>query len=185
VSSSRLVLAIIGLLLVSFVRDAAAFAAGDPWEPYQYLVGDWVGEGGGRPGQGTGRFSFHWDLQKHVLARRNVAEFPAAQGRPASVHEDLMVIHHGDDGAMKAVYFDSEGHVIRYTIEVKDQGTLVFVSDPSPSAPRFRLSYAKGRADEVSIKFEMAPPGKPDGFRTYLEGKARRAERAAKEGSPR
>jgi hypothetical protein len=185
VSSSRIVPAIIGVLFVFSARDAAALPADDPWEPYQYLVGDWVGEGGGRPGQGTGRFSFHWDLQKHVLVRRNVAEFPAAQGRPASVHEDLMVIHHGDDGAMKAVYFDSEGHVIRYTIEVKDQGTLVFVSDPSPSAPRFRLSYAKGRADEVSIKFEMAPPGKPDGFRTYLEGKARRAERAAKEGSPR
>jgi hypothetical protein len=31
----------------------------------------------------------------------------------------------------------------------------------------------------------MTPPGKPDGFRTYLEGKARRAERPAKEGSPR
>jgi hypothetical protein len=52
----------------------------------------------------------------------------------------------------------------------------VFVSDPSPSAPRFRLSYAKEQGDEVLIKFEMAPPGKPDGFRTYLEGKARRVE---------
>ena len=110
------------------------------------------------------------------------SEFPGAQGRPAAVHEDLMVIHPGEDGAMKAVYFDSEGHVIRYTIEAKDQGTLVFVSDPSPSAPRFRLSYAKGQGDEVSIKFEMAPPGKPDGFRTYLEGKARRADGPAKEG---
>ena len=66
-----------------------------------------------------------------------------------------MVIHPGDDGAMKAVYFDSEGHVIRYAIEVKDKGTLVLVSDPSPSAPRFRLSYIKVQGDEVSIKFEM------------------------------
>jgi hypothetical protein len=166
----------IAVILVFAVRPAA-FADDDVWGPYRYLVGDWVGEGSGRPGQGTGRFSFRWDLQKHVLVRRNVSEYPAAQGRPAAVHEDLMVIHPGEKGAMKAVYFDSEGHVIHYTVEAKDREALVFVSEPSPSAPRFRLSYAKEGADGVLIKFEMAPPGKPDGFGTYLEGKARRAER--------
>ena len=79
-------------------------------------MGDWVGEGG-RPGQGTGRFSFRWDLQKHVLVRRGSAEFPAAQGRPVTVHEDLMVIYPapGSSG-FRAVYFDNEGHVINYTI---------------------------------------------------------------------
>jgi hypothetical protein len=169
-----------GIVFIS-AATGVAFADDDVWEPYQYLVGDWVGEGGGRPGQGTGRFSFRWDLQKHVLVRRNIAEFPAAQGRPAVVHEDLMVIHPAEKGAMKAVYFDNEGHVIHYTVEpAKDRGTLVFVSDPSPSTPRFRLSYAKGQGDEVLIKFEMTPPGKPDGFRTYLEGKARRVERSEK-----
>src|SRR5271165_5700511 len=111
---SRLIAAMVGVLFVVSARDAAAFADDDPWEPFQYLVGDWVGEGGGRPGQGTGKFSFHWELQKHVLVRRNIAEFPAAAGRPAAVHEDLMVIHRGDNGAIKAVYFDSEGHVIHY-----------------------------------------------------------------------
>jgi hypothetical protein len=172
------VFAVIAVIVCVFsAKDAVAIADGDIWEPYRYLVGDWVGEGAGRPGQGAGRFSFHWDLQEHVLVRRNFAELPAAPGRPAAVHEDLMVIHPVEKGPMKAVYFDSEGHVIHYTVEAaKVPGTLVFVSDPSPSAPRFRLSYVKGQGDEVLIKFEMAPPGKPDGFRTYLEGKARRAE---------
>jgi hypothetical protein len=175
--AARLSAAMVGVLIVLSAGDAGAFPDEDPWEPYRYLVGDWVGEGGGRPGQGTGRFSFRWDLQEHVLVRRNIAELPAAQGRPAAVHEDLMVIHPGEAGAMKAVYFDSEGHVIRYTVEVvKDRGTLVFMSDPSAMTPRFRLTYTKGRGDEVLIKFELAPPGKPDGFRTYLEGKARRVE---------
>jgi hypothetical protein len=165
-----------GIVFV-FAATGAVCAYDDVWEPYKYLVGEWVGEGGGRPGQGTGRFSFRWDLQKHVLVRRNVSEYPAAQGRPAAVHEDLMVIHPVEKGAMKAVYFDSEGHVIHYTVEAaRDRGTLVFVSDPSPSAPRFRLTYVKGQGAEVLIKFEMAPPGKPDGFQTYLEGKARRVE---------
>jgi hypothetical protein len=176
--AARVSAAMASVLLVLSASTAGAFADEDPWEPYRYLVGDWVGEGGGRPGQGTGRFSFRWDLQKHVMVRRNFAEFPAAQGRPALVHEDLMVIHPGEDGAMKAVYFDNEGHVIHYAIEdAKDGRTLVFVSDPSPTAPRFRLTYTKGQGDDVLIKFETTQPGKPDGFRTYFDGKARRAER--------
>ncbi len=87
-----------------------------------------------------------------------------------------MVIHPGEKGAMKAVYFDNEGHVIHYTVEAaKEPGTLVFLSGPSPSAPRFHLTYAKRPGDEILIKFELTPPGTSDGFRTYLEGKARRA----------
>ena len=39
-----------------------------------------------------------------------------------------------------------------------------------PANPRFRLSYSKGKDDAITIKFEAAPPGKPDGFKTYLEG---------------
>jgi hypothetical protein len=176
--AARLSAAMAGVLFVFSAGATGAFPDEDPWEPYRYLVGDWLGEGGGRPGQGTGRFSFRWDLQKRVLVRRNIAEYPAAQGRPATVHEDLMVIHPGEGGAMKAVYFDSEGHVIHYAIEAAQDGrTLVFTSAPSTTAPRFRLTYTKGQGDDVLIKFEMTPPGKPDGFRTYLDGKARRAER--------
>jgi hypothetical protein len=175
--AARLSAAMAGVLFAFSAGATGASPDEDPWEPYHYLVGDWVGEGG-RPGQGTGRFSFRWDLQKHVLVRRGFAEFPAAQGRPVTVHEDLMVIHTGEDGEMKAVYFDNEGHVIHYAIEVaKDGRTLVFTSAPSTTAPRFRLTYTKGQADDVLIKFETTPPGKPDGFRTYLDGKARRAER--------
>ena len=51
---------------------------------------------------------------------------------------------------------------------------LVFVSDPSPSAPRFRLSYKQEKLDSVSVKFEIAPPGKPEEFKTYLQGVVQR-----------
>ena len=109
------------------------------------------------------------------MVRRNRAELPAGNGRPAAVHEDLMVIYPGEAGkASKAVYFDSEGHVIHYTVSTsEDQRVLSFVSDPQPAGPRYRLSYTKEGADAVAIKFEIAPPGKPDEFKTYLEGKAR------------
>lgn len=53
------------------------------------------------------------------------------------------------------------------------------VGDPSkdgiaPGRPRFRLTYTKREGGTLAIKFEMAPPGTPDAFRTYLEGPAAR-----------
>jgi hypothetical protein len=175
------------LVLVAFSAGAAAESPDDDaWKPYRFLVGEWTGEGSGEPGKGSGRFSFAWDLQEKVLVRRNRAEYPAAQGRPAFSHEDLMVIYRADrSGPIKAIYFDSEGHVINYAVMFSDETrTLTFLSDAVPTAPRFRLSYTKGADDAMGIKFEIAPPGKPDGFKTYLEGNARR-QTEPKSGRPK
>jgi hypothetical protein len=63
------------------------------WGPVQYLMGDWIGEGGGAPGQGSGSFSFKPDLQGKILVRKNRAEYPATKDREAVVHDDLMVVY--------------------------------------------------------------------------------------------
>jgi hypothetical protein len=168
-------------MLVAFsIGIATAASADDTWQPYQFLVGEWTGDGGGQPGKGSGQFSFGWDLQGKVLVRRNLAKYPAAQGRFAFTHEDLMVIYRADqDLRTRAIYFDSEGHVINYAAAFSgDKGTLTFLSDAAPSSPRFRLSYTKGADDSLRIKFEIAPPGKPDGFKTYLEGSAHRQKQS-------
>ena len=111
---------------------------------------------------------------KESAGAEEPSSYPAAQGRPASAHEDLMVIYQGGGGGSKrAIYFDSEGHVINYVATVSDDNrTLTFLSDPAPQAPRFRLSYTKEKDDSVRIKFEIAPPSEPGGFKTYLEGSA-------------
>jgi hypothetical protein len=151
-----------------------ALAKDDLWEPFQFLMGEWVGEG--KEGQGTGHFSLTPDLGGKVLVRRNHAELPAGNGRPAGVHEDLMVIYKSEDGkSAKAIYFDNEGHVINYVVAFSpDKQTLTFTSAAAPSAPRFRLTYQKQSEDRVGIKFEIAPPGKTQEFKVYLEGKARK-----------
>src|SRR5258707_656283 len=79
------------------------------------LVGEWAGEGGGNPGNGSGTSSFQFDLQKQVLVRRSHSEYPASGGRPATVHDDLMVIYPGTGQESRAMYFDNEGHAIEYT----------------------------------------------------------------------
>jgi hypothetical protein len=167
-------LAVILFALSAGAADATA--DDDVWKPFRFLVGEWTGDGGGDPGKGSGRFSFALDLQGKVLVRRNRADFPAAQGRPAFSHEDLMVIYRPErNGSAKAIYFDSEGHVIDYAATFAEDGrTLVFLSDLATGAPRFRLTYTKAADDSMGIKFEIAPPGKPDAFKPYLEGKAHR-----------
>jgi hypothetical protein len=166
-----------GLVLLTLAAAAAAAPNDDDaWGPYRFLVGEWTGEGGGEPGRGSGRFSFAWDLKEKVLVRRNRAEYPPAKGGPAVIHEDLMIIYRTDRaGPARAIYFDNEGHVINYVASFSADGrTLTFLSDASPAAPRFRLSYTKGGDDSLTIKFEIAPPNQPDAFNTYLQGSARR-----------
>jgi hypothetical protein len=165
-------------LVLTLASSSFAADKGDPWAPYRFLMGEWEGDGSGQPGKGTGGFSFAPDLQGKILVRRNRAEFPPSAGRPTAVHEDLMVVYRGEKGeGARAVYFDSEGHVIHYTPSASDDGrTLTFLSEASPSSPRFRLTYRKEGEKSVHIKFEMAPPGQPEKFATYLEGKAHRVK---------
>ena len=145
---------------------------GQDWGPAQFLVGNWAGEGGGQPGQGTGAFSFSPELQGKILVRKSFAEYPAANGRPASRHDDLLVVYRDEaTHGLRATYFDSEGHVIRYAVRPAE-GTVVFVSDGAPSGPRFRMSYTSTGKDTLKFKFEIAAPGKD--FAPYIEAAAHR-----------
>jgi hypothetical protein len=159
-----------------FAMLAHASAAGDPWAPCRFLVGDWVGEGSGAPGQGSGEFSLALELGDKIMVRRNHAEYPATGGRPATKHDDLMVIYPRPGGkGLEASYWDNEGHIIHYALNPSPDGrALVFVSDVVAGAPRFRLTYTKTKPDTLGIEFEIAAPGKPDNFKRYLEATAHR-----------
>ena len=146
------------------------------WASLEYLLGDWVGEGGGQPGQGAGEFSFHPGLQNRILVRKSYAAYPPTKDHPAYRHDDLTVVYKESDSASpRAIYFDNEGHVINYSITIfPDQKTIEFVSEVLRSSPRYRLTYVKTGGDTLTLRFEIAPPGKPDSFSTYIEAKAKR-----------
>jgi hypothetical protein len=150
----------------------------DPWEPYRFLMGDWVGGGSGQPGAGEGRFSLATDLQGKILVRKGRLDLTPTPGKKAAPpHEDLMVIYPSEGGrGTKAVYFDSEGHIINYRVSFSDdQKVLTFLSDSPAGAPTFRLTYTKGDAHIVKVKFEIAAGDKPQDFKTYMQGDVRRA----------
>ena len=145
------------------------------WIAWQFLVGERGGQGSGTPGQSEGSVIFQFDLQQQILLRKNHMEFPAIKDRPAFAHGDLTVIYPDPSGSMRAIYFDNEGHVIQYMVNMaEDWNTVTFVSDAVPSVPRFRTTYIKEQSEIMTIRFEIAPPDNPDGFTKYTEGTATR-----------
>ncbi|BDU74259.1 hypothetical protein [Mesoterricola silvestris] len=159
-------------LAFSLCAQAQSLPA-DPFAPVRFLAGDWVGEGSGDPGKGSGAFSFRFELDGKALVRRSSASYPAQGGRPALRHEDLMTIF-AEGGKLKALYLDNEGHVIRYDATPLPQGEgVAFRSEPGPG-PGFRLTYRVRTGGTVAVEFAIAPPGKPEAFAPYVEGTSRR-----------
>jgi hypothetical protein len=139
----------------------------------QSLVGQWDGALGGEPGQGSaGSFAITSDLQGHALVRRSFAEFPATKDRPAFRHDDLTIVYQGAQGAApRATYYDSEGHIIEYTVLVSSGGSRIeWLSAIRPDEPRFRFTYVLTGPKTMNVRFEIAPPGQPDKFTTHVEG---------------
>lgn len=148
----------------------------DSWADWSFLLGEWTaGESSGVPGQASkGSFTLAPDLNGTVLVRKNHAEYPPSGGRPAIVHDDLMVIYR-EAGATKAFYDDSEGHAIYYVVTVSpDKKRIIFRSEKSASAPQYRLTYEDLQPGTAKVLFEIAPPDKPDQFTKYVEGIVRR-----------
>jgi hypothetical protein len=163
-------LAVAAVLLGSAAASAQTEAA-PALAPLRFLVGDWRAIDTA-PGE-RGRFTFRFDVQEHVLIRTNEAVYDATVSRPASRHDDLMVVY-VDSSVVRADYFDNEGHVIRYTADVGDN-RVTFLSDPDPKGPRFRLTYVLGDS-QLTGTFEIATPDAPEAFKAFLSWKARRQD---------
>jgi len=173
-SIRKLASILILLLACSGVRPQQKLAP--DWEAWKFLQGKWVGEGSSELGQGSGYFSFEPDLQNKVWVRRNHSEYPATKARPTYVHEDLMVVFFDKPTEqIRAIYWDTEGHVIHYTASFSNDGnTLTFLGDRQEGAPRYRLIYVRGEPGHMSVTLEMAQPAKPDDFQKIVEGKVRK-----------
>ncbi|HVP14977.1 MAG TPA: hypothetical protein VMS88_05500 [Terriglobales bacterium] len=169
----------LAIAIASLPAVAGRAAATDrEWSDWRYLVGRWIGVGGGHPGQATaGEFRFEPELGGRILVRRSFAEYAAAPGRPASRHEDLILLYRETPGGeARALYLDNEGHVIHYeAVADTAAGTFVFTSVPNPRLPRYRFSYRALTADSLAFRFEIAPPGRRDSLTAYVSGTARRA----------
>jgi len=180
----RTLIAIAALLLVLPTMTAPA-AASSELEPLGFLLGKWVSPSTGQPGEPTGMAEFSRGLQDRVMLRNNYADYPATAGRPGVRHEDLMVIYALPSGGLRADYYDSEGHAIRYAVQVPEPSHAIFLSEPATGEPRFRLSYRLQPTGVLEGAFEIAPAGEPEAFKPYLAWESRKTkDRAPSEVGP-
>jgi hypothetical protein len=161
------------LTIVLFGLINSCFSQQNPaWNKWKWLIGEWKGEGSGQPGQGGGTFSFELSLDDKVMIRKSHSEYPASENKPATIHDDLMIVYLDFSGSpSKAIYFDNEGHTIKYSLSYSDK-SIVFTSDRIPNIPIFRLSYELLENEAINTKFEMSQDGEK--FATYIEGISKR-----------
>jgi hypothetical protein len=163
---------IITFLLIVTCQLVSGQASVTSWEKWNHLIGEWVGEGNGQPGQGEGKFSFRTDLDGKILVRKNHTVFPATTSSPEKVHDDLLIVYPVSQGVQQeAIYFDNEGNTIKYNVSFTGN-SIILTSEIKPNVPNFRLTYVTIDSKTVNITFEMASPEKPDEFKMYLSGKA-------------
>jgi hypothetical protein len=160
---------LMGLALAQYHQ--ALSAPTDPWKALAFLEGTWDAhtQGGSAGAQGSGTYIFKPELKHHVLVRSSSVS--AACSGPKSFdceHSDVLYVYQeAQIQPLKAIYFDNEGHVIHYTVSTPDSTTAMFISEPSPSGPQFRLVYELKDA-LMSGKFQMRMPGQAE-WKSYLE----------------
>lgn len=159
------------ILFVGFYTQI--FAQQDTtWNKWNWLIGEWIGEGSGQPGVGGGTFSFKYELDTKILVRKSISEYPAMGSKPKIIHEDLMIIYLDYSGKpSKANYYDNEGHTINYLIAILDK-SIIFTSEKIANVPIFRLTYTLLENETINTKFEMSQDG--INFKNYIEGKSKK-----------
>jgi hypothetical protein len=160
------VLVTVAWFSIRLLSAQSAPVKGEPaaWNKLEFLLGKWTGNASEKDtplGAGQGGFSFQPELNGRIIVRHNQATYTSGMH-----HDDLMVIYlDAPNDQPRAMYFDTEGHVIRYSLKFPAAGSVIFESDESLPAPRYRLSYwLNGPA--LDGKFEVAPPGAD--YKTYL-----------------
>ncbi len=155
---------VLGTLMFSGLPLPAQNSGESSLKKLEFLLGKWTGVAGEKDtplGAGQGAFSFEPQLDRKIIVRHNAAEYAAGPR-----HDDLMVIYlDSPNDAPRAIYFDSEGHVIRYNLALPATNTAVFESDGTQRGPRYRLSYWLEK-NSLNGKFEVAAPGGE--YKTYM-----------------
>ena len=160
--------ALLFLFAVSAIRSSAA-ADDASLKRFQFLLGNWAGEAQeSQIGPGSGGYSFEAQLGGKILVRKNHSEYSSGVK-----HDDLMIVYveEGNAATPHAIYFDNEGHVIRYTVKFDGPDRVVF--DSEGPGPKYRLSYWPDGA-MLKGRFEVAPPGGGGEFKTYLSWRSKR-----------
>jgi hypothetical protein len=161
--------AVIAFLTLALGARSQTAPSNDPFVSLAFLQGTWEAKSNGTSGvNAKGKYSFSLELKGHVMARHTVSlESCKGPDNYDCEHGDLLYVYPEGDGPLHAIYFDNEGHVIKYNVSTPSPTSAVFLSDGSQPGPQFRLVYER-KAGTMSGKFQMRMPGQVD-WHSYLE----------------
>lgn len=153
--------------------------APDVWEPLRFFVGEWEGNGEGKPGVSKTSREYRLVLSDKFVEIRNRSQYePQPKNPKGENHEDWGMISY-DRGRKQFVLrqFHVERFVVQYVMtSMSDDGkTFTFTSEQIENIPagwRARETYKLISADEFIEIFELAEPGKD--FEKYTENRYRR-----------
>ena len=154
-------LILVALLMLFFSVNAQE---ADKWENWKPFIGNWSGEGNGIPGEGTGSFSFAFDLKENILVRKS--DYNYLGDKIYTTFSDVMVIYLVNGTPSKAIFFNDDGFSRIYSISYSDK-TITLISEKLPLTPIFRLIYTIIDDSNIALKFEIARDGV--NFTTYSE----------------
>jgi hypothetical protein len=162
-------LSFVVVLVVAFhiLTAAQTQPKNDPFAPFQFYVGTWVGTGQGQPGNSTVERTYEFILDNKFLRVSHKSIYAPQEKNPkGEVHEDVAYLSF-DRSAKRFVMrqFHKEGFVVHYTVDAQSilSETLSFASQSIENIPagwRARETYKKTGPDEFTETFELAAPGK-------------------------
>ncbi len=156
------------LLALIILATLPVYAAdSDKLSKLSFLIGTWTVDGA------EGSTTFERALNNKIIIRKSWATVPASAGKPASKHEDLMIIFpYGDH--LRASYFDVNGYVVGYEVEPQGKNSVVLTSDKMQGIPRAKLTYNLGANGVLAAKIDYAPADKPDAFAPSMAWSSRK-----------
>jgi len=160
-------LAILLLAVLPLAGRAQAPKPESIWQPFQFFLGNWKGQGRGEPGQGEYERSYRLIFNDRFIEVRNKSSWlPTANNPKGEVHEDLGYLSY-DKGRKTYVLrqFHIEGFVNQYRLESlsADGRRIVFISEAIENIAagwRAKETYQLTGENELIETFELAPPNK-------------------------
>lgn len=141
----------------------------DIWEPFQFLIGQWMGTGEGKSGESYVRRDYRYKFDRKFIYYHNRAVFkPSEKNRKGEIHEDFGVLSYDKIHKLYVFrQFHREGFVNQYVVEFSADGrTVTFTSENLENSPpgwKVRLVIQNEGTDKISERFELAGPGKEFG----------------------
>ena len=152
------------------VAAITAQAQTSPLNALNFLQGTWSANTNTNGSAGAtviGTYTFARDLNGYALQRTGSLDKCTGPKNFDCQHHDQLTIYADPTGALAALYIDSEGYIIQYSISTPDATTAIFTSQGPAAAPHFKLIYHfDGKV--MTGKFQGAAPGSTD-FHSYLE----------------